>query len=995
MATSWARIFALLLLDLGVQAATDFSVTTSGIYSWNQSDWSLTATKFIPGQFQSRMSLANGYVGASLAAAGPFFETDVNQTDPNGIQPSNGWPLFDTRISFSTISGFYDVQPNGTGTNYPWLNQYGWESFISGIPHPTAIIFAFGDNYLDATVSNTTISNFASKISFQTGVGEWSYTWSPESSSAAFNVSYSALFSRARPNVIAVKASITPSASISGTVTDLLDGSSAARSYLDTKGIDTNGSTIYSSVHPNGLANITGYVVSGANFSNAYTNSSSRAEATGPFVGDNSTTIGQTYNISLKAGETATFFKFVGVASNDKFADVEEVARQAQSTAQEDGWDALLSEHVAAWAEIMTSDKVDNFTDPATGRLPDSQDIEILQIASVANTYYLLQSIQPDGSGLNDNSVSVGGLVSDSYAGLVFWDADYWMAPGLNLAFPSYSKQISNFRIKQHPQALANAAFNNYPNNSALYSWTAGRYGNCTGTGPCVDYEYHLNYDIAFNLLQQYNVTNNETWFNAGPRQVIESAAIMTGHLLQYNETTKSYWLHNMTDPDEYANNVDNGAFTIASAAELLRVANALRVQQGLEVNSTWETQWQGIEFPTAPSNITLEYQTMNNSVAVKQADVVLLTYPLDYGEDYTADDKLLDLDYYANKQSPNGPAMTYSVFAVDANALSPSGCSAYTYTLNGFLPYLRAPFFQFSEQAIDDVTLNGNTNPAYPFLTGHGGANQVVPFGFLGIRTDQPMLYINPSLPPQIPYIKIRTFHYAGAALQATMNSTHTNLTRISSTSLTDLYQNTTLPLTVGTPNSPSSQNTNYTLSTNQTLTIPNRLYWQTLTHANNLLQCQPVTSPDAYAAGQFPTAAIDGATATRWQPASNASASLLVNTTSITPSLVSGLYFDWGARPPRSATVYLGNSTTVNGENLTGEEIIIQVGGIAPSLPFVAAEAEASAQEVQPVVGNSTTVAVEGGAWSGGYVRLVVEGCWEEDGEGATVGEFVVIGG
>ena len=36
----------------------------------------------------------------------------------------------------------------------------------------------------------------------------------------------------------------------------------------------------------------------------------------------------------------------------------------------------------------------------------------------------------------------------------------------------------------------------------------------------------------------------------------------------------------------------------------------------------------------------------MNNSVAVKQADVVLLTYPLDYGKNYTAIDKLLDLDY-------------------------------------------------------------------------------------------------------------------------------------------------------------------------------------------------------------------------------------------------------------------------------------------------------------------------------------------------------------
>jgi trehalose/maltose hydrolase-like predicted phosphorylase len=248
------------------------------------------------------------------------------------------------------------------------------------------------------------------------------------------------------------------------------------------------------------------------------------------------------------------------------------------------------------------------------------------------------------------------------------------MAPGLNLAFPDWSKQISNFRVKQHPQALANAAFNGYPTGSALYSWTAGRYGNCTGTGPCVDYEYHLNYDISFNLFQQYNITNNETWFNNGPRQVIESAANMTGNLLKFNETTQTWWLHNMTDPDEYANNVDNGAFTIASAADLLKQANNLRVAQGLPINATWQDQWERIAFPSAPSNITLEYQTMNDSVAVKQADVVLLTYPLDYGENYTADDKLLDLDYVGSFTSLIGEAVTdFGIVCQQAIAQWPS----------------------------------------------------------------------------------------------------------------------------------------------------------------------------------------------------------------------------------------------------------------------------------------------------------------------------------
>lgn len=56
------------------------------------------------------------------------------------------------------------------------------------------------------------------------------------------------------------------------------------------------------------------------------------------------------------------------------------------------------------------------------------------------------------------------------------------------------------------------------------------------------------------------------------------------------------------------------------------------------------------IEFPTAASDITLEYQTMDNNVNVKQADVILLAYPLDYDQNnYTASDKLLDLDYVSS----------------------------------------------------------------------------------------------------------------------------------------------------------------------------------------------------------------------------------------------------------------------------------------------------------------------------------------------------------
>jgi trehalose/maltose hydrolase-like predicted phosphorylase len=599
------------------------------------------------------------YVGASVAAAGPFFEIDVNKTDPDGIQPTNGWPLFDDRISFSTISGLYDVEPGFPlpQTNFPELNDNGWESFISGIPHAPGLIFEWDGNALNASVSNTTILNYDRRIRFETGENKWEYTWSPECEGGpSFNVSFETIFSRAIAQVIATKAEITASEDTDLTVTDLLDGRSAVRSYPNAKGMDPE-NTIYASVHPNGLPNKTAYVVSGLDVSHQCVDASSRRVAQGSYVSLNESTIGQTYNISLKRGETATFYKYVGVASNDKFPDAESVARQKQASAQACGFEVLLEEHKNAWREIMPRSSIDDFSDPATGELPADPNIEVLQIAAVANPYYLLQNLQPDGSNLNDDSISVGGLASDSYAGLVFWDADYWMAPGLNLAFPRWAKQISNFRIKQYPEALKNAANNSYytfPNDSALYSWTAGRYGNCTGTGPCINYEYHLNYDIANNLLQEYNVTNDETWFNNGPRQIIESIATSTGELLQYNQTTGSYWLHNMTDPDEFANHVDNGAFTIASAAMLLQNANQIRAAQGLPINEAWQIQAENIAFPKSGSGITKEFEAMNNSVVVKQADVVLLAYPLGFDQNYTAEDKLEDLEYVSSPASSN-----------------------------------------------------------------------------------------------------------------------------------------------------------------------------------------------------------------------------------------------------------------------------------------------------------------------------------------------------
>jgi trehalose/maltose hydrolase-like predicted phosphorylase len=79
--------------------------------------------------------------------------------------------------------------------------------------------------------------------------------------------------------------------------------------------------------------------------------------------------------------------------------------------------------------------------------------------------------------------------------------------------------------------------------------------------------------------------------------------------------------------------------------AQTLIYANAFREQFGMNQNSTWNDMAASILI-IRENDVTLEYTTMNNSVAVKQADVVLNTFPLDYTQNYPSSAALNDLDY-------------------------------------------------------------------------------------------------------------------------------------------------------------------------------------------------------------------------------------------------------------------------------------------------------------------------------------------------------------
>lgn len=378
--------------------------------------------------------------------------------------------------------------------------------------------------------------------------------WRPAKEDVVYELKFTVIAHRARINLGMMRIEVTPSKDSKLILTDILDGAGAQRTYLDSRALMYGDDAIFTAVHPTGLPNVTAHEFSTLDLSQVrklrVLEEGSRCSAEDrPWVSKNESTISQEYTVHAKKGQKLVIDKYVGIASSDAFQLPCATSSKAALDAKKVGWEKLVKEHQAAWAELW---------DDADVVIPDAetQDLEELQISIRASIFHLLANVRSaeEGPGIADNSISVGGLTSDSYAGLVFWDADLWMMPGLLALHPDHAAAITKYRQKLFGQAQENAKEYDLP--GVLYPWTSARYGNCTGTGPCVDYQYHLNTDIALVHWHQFLTTGNETWLEKNAWPVIKAVADMwTAKVVKAPTSGEDgllkgmYTVNNMTDP--------------------------------------------------------------------------------------------------------------------------------------------------------------------------------------------------------------------------------------------------------------------------------------------------------------------------------------------------------------------------------------------------------------------------------------------------------------
>ncbi|MEV5479759.1 MULTISPECIES: discoidin domain-containing protein [Streptomyces] len=817
--------------------------------------WTATSTKIDPkGGYDAYVG--NGYLGARVAPNGTGY------TAPGG---KTGWPLKTPAYDGAFVSGLYAKGPK---------DVQGRQA-IAAIPTWSTLDVATGgarpDTFSSATAPGR-ISHYRQSLSLRCGFVRTSLTWTAADGRRT-DLVYDVLADRNDAHTGAVRLRMTPHWSGAATVTDGLDGRGARRMAPSAAGGSHQGRTMDVGFRTDGTK------TDGTVASTLSTGPGVQAQQPRQEPQQDKLSNRQRVSFPVRSGRSYELTKYVGVDTALTSRSPRAAADAASRRAAARGWDALFARHTAAWQRLWRSDI------EVKGQ-PDMQ-------SWVRSAQYGLLSSTRAGS---DNSIGPTGLTSDNYAGEVFWDAETWMYPSLLATHPTLARSIVDYRYKTRAGARANAKKLGY--DGLFYPWTSGSKGNLwnechSWDPPHCKTQNHLMGDISLAAWQYYLATKDTAWLKSRGWPVLKGIAEFWASRATRN-ADGSYSVKNVAGPDEYSNGVNDGVFTNAGAATALRHATRVAEILGEQAPASWKTIADKLRIPYDSKKKIFEQYAGYKGTTIKQADTVLLMYPLEWP--MSKAQAARTLDFYAGHTDPDGPAMTDSVHAIDAAAIGEPGCATYTYLQRAIKPFVRGPFKEFSEARGNKA---GATDPhagkpAQDFLTGKGGFLQTFTNGLTGLRLRENAVHLDPMLPPQLSQgVTLRGLHWQGRTYDIEIGA-----------------HQTTVRLTAGASMKIETPEGDKIVSRGVPAVLKTRRPDRTAT--SNAARCTPATATSEEP-GLYAGAAVDGNTTTAWVP-NAATGTLTVDLGR--PTLVGQITPHWTATRPKSYNVQVSR----DGKHWTG---------------------------------------------------------------------------
>ncbi len=427
------------------------------------------------------------------------------------------------------------------------------------------------------------------------------------------------------------------------------------------------------------------------------------------------------FSRKIKAGE---IYRFSIAGSSITSAHHDDPLNEAERLtiyAKLEGRDRLVNFHTKAWEDLWKSDIVIEGDDQS------QQDIHSM--------LYHLYSFTREGTSLSPSPMGLSGL---GYNGHVFWDTELWMFPAVLVLHPEMAKSMIEYRYQRLDAAKRNAFANGF--RGAMFPWESAETGVeetpvWALSGP---FEHHITACVGVAAWNYYCVTQDKNWLREKGWPILSATADFWASRVERNGPGK-YEIKNVVAADEWAENVDNNAFTNAAAKSNLQYATEAAKILGIAPNADWIEVANNIPILKLETGVTSEHASYHGE-KIKQADVNLLAYPLKQITDVTQIKK--DLEYYETRIPDAGtPAMTQAIFTLLYARLGDKE-KAWHWFKDAYVPNLNAPFRILAET-------KGGTNPY--FATGAGGILQSVIMGFGGLDiTSKGVVQVKSVLPPQ-----------------------------------------------------------------------------------------------------------------------------------------------------------------------------------------------------------------------------------------------------
>ncbi|MEM6262982.1 MAG: glycoside hydrolase family 65 protein [Bacteroidota bacterium] len=428
----------------------------------------------------------------------------------------------------------------------------------------------------------------------------------------------------------------------------------------------------------------------------------------------------------LNKGKPFSFVVLSSSTSTAHYTDPKNEAERLTVYAALEGVERLKKRHEAAWMELWRSDiQIEG---------------DLRSQLAVRSALYHLYAFCRAGTSYSPSPMGLSGL---GYNGHVFWDTEIWMYPPMLMLQPELALSMLKYRKERLGVAKQNAMAHGYK--GAMFPWESDDVGQEATpvwalTGP---FEHHITGTVGVAHWNYYRLTKDKVWLASHGYPVMKEVADFWVSRVEKDEAGNCH-IYNVVAADEYAENIDDNAFTNGVAIEALQHATKAAGELGITPDPSWKEMADCIPILKLPDGTTREHATYQDTI-IKQADVNLLAYPLSIVTDEKSIRK--DLEFYEPRMSETGPAMSHAVLSILYSRLGEPE-KAFELFQKAYQPNEVPPFGVLAE-------CPGCTNPY--FATGAGGLLQAVINGFGGLDlTDEGIIQHKIKLPKAWKSLKI-----------------------------------------------------------------------------------------------------------------------------------------------------------------------------------------------------------------------------------------------